>query len=265
MIGKAVGSLFASARTQVASALLRTRITPNMLSVAGMLITLGAGVCYALGAARPFAWSVRVDGPNCYLALGAAGLILAAACDMLDGAVARLGNRGSRFGAFLDSTLDRFSDFVIYAGIAVAYAAREPANLTFVLLSMLAFFNSFMISYTRARAEDLIGRCSVGFWQRGERTAAILIGSFAYHISALVLQQALLALGTVLRRIGHTKRTLEGKPAWEDARRGPGWVRVQIWRHPRMSWGYDVSVLAMIAWLIFADVPPADVLRALFG
>jgi len=70
-------------------------------------------------------------------------MVLASACDMLDGAVARIGNKKTTFGAFLDSTLDRFSDFVVYAGIAVYYAAASPANVTYCLLAMLAFFNSF--------------------------------------------------------------------------------------------------------------------------
>jgi len=165
MIGKAVGNGIAAARDAIARRLLRLGIGPNALTLLGMVLTAGAGVCYGLGAGRGFGWSLAPSGAgNLYPLLAGLLLLLASACDMLDGAVARLGGRSSPFGAFLDSTLDRYSDFAVYAGIAAYYAWQRPANLTFVLLCMLAFFNAFMISYTRARAEDLIESCKVGFW-----------------------------------------------------------------------------------------------------
>jgi CDP-diacylglycerol--glycerol-3-phosphate 3-phosphatidyltransferase len=184
---------------------------------------------------------------------------------MLDGAVARLGGSGTRLGAFLDSTTDRFSDFAVYAGIALHYAARSPANLTFVLAAMWAFFSAFMISYTRARAEDLIDRCRVGYWQRGERSAAILIGTFSYHVPALLAQQALLPMFSALRRITYTARAVAGRAPAEHPSSGPWWVRIQPWRYPRMSAPYDAITAANIAWLVLADLPQADPLRSALG
>jgi len=184
---------------------------------------------------------------------------------MLDGAVARLGDKKTRFGAFLDSTLDRYSDFAVYAGIAAYYALVVPGNITFVLLSMLALFNAFMISYARARAEDLIESCTVGYWQRGERSAAILIATFAHNIPALVVQQAALPLLTVLRRIFYTKAVLEGKNPIIDARKGGLWVKLRPWRWPRATVPYDVVSIANIAWLLFARIEAVDVLRRLAG
>lgn len=263
MIGKAVGLGFVTARDFIARGLVKVGVSPNMLTLTGMVITAGVGVCFALGAEK-FAWSLDPRAAaNAWFLLAGVGLILASACDMLDGAVARIGDSGTRFGAFLDSTLDRYSDFAVYAGIAVHFAARNPANITFVLLSMVAFFNAFMISYTRARAEDLIPACRAGYWQRGERSAAIFIGAFACNIPALVLQQSLLPLMTVWRRMSYTRAVLAGRNPHEDARKAPWWVRVQPWRWPRASIPYDVITIANIAWLILAPVGALDVIRRL--
>ncbi len=119
---------------------------------------------------------LRLGGPvaSWYPLAALAWLFVAAACDMLDGAVARSGNLHSRFGAVLDSTVDRFSDIAIWGACALYFAAA--GNVTYCLLTFLALSNTFLISYVKARAEDLIPDCSVGFWQRGERFFAILVG-----------------------------------------------------------------------------------------
>ncbi len=265
MIGRAIGFAFGTARDALARVLIRLRVTPNTLSLVGIVLTAGAGVCYGIGATSSFGWSLDPSQPNAYLLLAVALLVLSSACDMLDGAVARIGNLSSPFGAFLDSTLDRGSDFAVYAGIAAAYAFQDPGNVTFVLLSMFSFFNAAMISYTRARAEDLIEKCSVGYWQRGERSAAILIATAAYNIPALVVQQAVLPFLTVLRRIFYTRALLSGQQPVLDPRRG-GWsVRLRLWRWPRKTLPYDFVTGVNIAWLIFARIPEIDVLRMLVG
>ena len=266
MIGRGIGFGFATARDLIAKVLVRLGVRPNTLTLLGMPITASAGVCYALGAGRGFAWTLYpYAGANAYLLLAGGLLVISSACDMLDGAVARLGNCATTFGQFLDSTLDRFADFAVYAGIAVGYAARDPANLTFVLLSMLSFFNALMISYTRARAEDLIEKCRVGYWQRGERSAAILIGTFAHNIPAMLVQQALSPLMTVLRRIFYTKAIIDGKSPIIDPRKGNWWHKVRLWRWPRMTLPYDFVTALNIAWLIFAPVPATDVIRNWLG
>ena len=249
MIGQAIGQGMDRARQAVARALLTLHITPNVLTLIGMALTGAAGVFFALGTAgEPL------------LLLAAVGLVIGAgACDILDGAVARAGGLATPFGAFLDSTMDRFSDFAVFAGISIGFAAR--GNLTFALLAQVGFFNAFMISYTRARAEDLIDACRVGFWQRGERLVAVLIASLAMNMPALVVQQALLPLMTALRRIFWTKAVLEGRRPVADPRQGSTWQKLRIWSWPRMTPGYDVSCAVMIAWLIFARFEPVDLLR----
>jgi CDP-diacylglycerol--glycerol-3-phosphate 3-phosphatidyltransferase len=255
---------FCTARDFLARGLIRLRVSPNALTMTGMVITAAAGVCYAVGADRKFAWSLQLHAPaNAYLLLAGALLILSSACDMLDGAVARLGKCDTRFGAFLDSTLDRYSDFAVYAGLAVHYSVTAPANPTFVLLCMLAFFNAFMISYARARAEDLIDHCEIGYWQRGERSAAILIATFSYNIPALVVQQAFLPMLTVFRRIFYTRNVLDGHSPITDPREGGLWLKIRLWRWPRMTIPYDLVTGLNIAWLIFAPIPPFDPIGAL--
>ena len=149
----------------------------------------------------------------------------------------------------------------VFAGIALFFTRQNPGNLTYVLLCMLAVGNSFVISYTRARAHEAGGTCTVGYWQRGERMAAVLIATAAHNIPALVLQQALLTLPTVLRRIFHAKAVLEGKHPITDPRQGGWWLKVRLWRWPRMTIPYDLVTGLNIAWLIFARVPANDYLR----
>lgn len=263
MIGSAIAKAFAGMRDATARGLVRLGVAPNTLTLTGMVLTLGAGACYAFGSGGRFAWSLDPAAPaNALGLLAGVLLLLACACDMLDGAVARLGDKKTAFGAFLDSTLDRYSDFAVYAGIAAYYARQNPANLTFVLLCMMALMNAMMISYTRARAEDIIDFCTVGFWQRGERSAAILIATFAHNIPALVLQQAALPLLTVLRRIAYTRSVAAGATPVIDPREGGAWLKVRLWRWPRKTLPYDLVVAANILWLLLARLPATDWLRA---
>jgi CDP-diacylglycerol---glycerol-3-phosphate 3-phosphatidyltransferase len=261
MIGRALGMMTASARDALARLLLRMGIGPNAVSAAGTSLSVLAGICYGVSCPRRPAWTLSA-GPDAsawgMIAFGL--LILSCACDMLDGAVARVGNRKTPFGGFLDSTLDRYGDLAIWAGIAMFYARGEPANLTFVLLCFVAAGNSFVISYTRARAIEAGGDCIVGFWQRGERMAAVLIATAAHNIPALVIQQAILPLFTVIRRMGFTKAVLEGRRPVVDPRLAPAgragwWLRVRIWRWPRGTIPHDVAIACNIAWLILASIP----------
>ena len=102
-------------------------------------------------------------------------LLLCGAADMLDGAMARLGNKVTRFGAFLDSTVDRYCDVLLFLGIGIYYARQ--GNVTYQVLAMVGMANALLISYTKARSEDFIPSCRVGYWERGERSAALLIAT----------------------------------------------------------------------------------------
>lgn len=259
MIGQALGRNISALRDLVARGLVAAGVTPNMLTVAGTAMTGAASVCLALGSGGKFAWTLDPGSPRAYQANGyclLAGVLLLVCStgDMLDGAVARIGGKATTFGAFLDSTLDRFSDFFVYLGIAFYFAAR--GNVTNALLPFLAIFAGTMISYTRARAEDLIKFCTVGYWQRGERVAAVLIAIFAHNVPALLWQQAISPMFTVWARIDYTRRVAAGQAVEMDPRNSPRWIdRLRLWRYPRGTLWYELVTGANIAFLVLAPIP----------
>jgi CDP-diacylglycerol--glycerol-3-phosphate 3-phosphatidyltransferase len=134
------------------------RLTPNTITVLGLIASLAAG--YFLAVRRPLA----------------AGLLIVAAgfLDMLDGQVARLTGRRTRFGALLDSSLDRYAEFALYGGLAYHFRGRWIEGL-----AALAFLGSVMVSYTRARAEGLGFECREGLMQRAERLIALGLACLA--------------------------------------------------------------------------------------
>ena len=239
----------------MARLLIRARVTPNSLTFVGFLLTVGAGYCLARGAVERVPYFRGEDGPAGFWPLAAGVLlILAGACDMLDGAVARLGKLSSRFGAILDSSLDRFSDMAVYIGCLLYFAMR--GNITYQVLAVVALCNAFLISYLKARAENIIPDCSVGYWARGERFAAILIGCLSGHVPAVLWQQAVLPFFTVLRRLGHAHQVVSapgGRQRAPSRGPGPGWrVWLRPWRCPRGSIPYDLVTGFNIAFILFA-------------
>ncbi len=253
MIGRAVAFGFCTARDFVARGLIRARVGPDAMTLAGAVMTAGAGVCLAAGADTRFAWSLDPQAARtAYPLLAGVFLVLACACDMLDGAIARLGQCGTAFGGFLDSTVDRFSDFAVWAGIVYYYARPGRADPLMATLGTLAMFHGFAISYAKARAETMIPSFNQGYWQRGERLAAVLIATFGYNMPALLWQQATLPAFTVLRRMLYVRDVLGGRPGHGDVRTGALWRKCCLWLWPRMSVPYDVVTGLNIAWLIFA-------------
>jgi CDP-diacylglycerol--glycerol-3-phosphate 3-phosphatidyltransferase len=254
---KSVGSAIAAARDALAGHLVRLGLTPNRITLIGFLLTCGAGYCLARGASQQVPYFNLGGGPvGWWPALAGLLLLLAGACDMLDGAVARVGRMGSRAGALLDSSVDRFSDMAIYIGCFLHFALLPTPNPTYQLLAMVALCNGVLISYVKARAENVIEDCSAGYWLRGERFAAVLIGCLSGHLPAVLWQMAILCLFTVCRRLTYgyaAIRAIEvGRPL---PRRGPapGWPGVlQLWRHPRGSVPYDLVTGANIAYIVVA-------------
>jgi CDP-diacylglycerol---glycerol-3-phosphate 3-phosphatidyltransferase len=279
-LGRYIGGGFCAARDTLARGLAALGITPNHLTVAGFLLTCGTGACLAIGAGHqvPY-WAVDAPGGGgaSWWPLGAGlFLIASSACDMIDGALARITGSGSDFGAFLDSTLDRFSDIAIIVGISI-YFARD-GNLTYQLLALFALANTFLISYIKARAEEIVPDCSVGWWQRGERHVTFLLGCFFGHIPAILWQLTLLPAFTVWRRLtfAHQAITAQaaGHPLPSPLPPRTGWGRWKLSQHPRGSWQHDLVAGANIAYIIFAPLifrpllatgPYSDPLRAWLG
>src|SRR5256714_15414655 len=141
-------------------------INPNFLTVIGVALNVGCGLLFGFGH---------------FFAAGIA-LVVANLFDMLDGQVARLSGRVTRFGGFLDSSLDRLSDMVIFVGLMVFYARDTQFHSTLnVFLAGAGLMGSVMVSYASARAESLIPKCDVGFLKRPERVVLFIIGALSTH------------------------------------------------------------------------------------
>jgi phosphatidylglycerophosphate synthase len=256
--GQAVKWFFVHSRDALARGLVRLGVTPNGLTWAGFVLTCGSAACLAAGASHQLPAFGREPGPQVSLWPVWAGVFLFLACamDMLDGAVARIGNLRSDAGAALDSSIDRCSDAVLYIAIAAHFAGH--ANVTGVVLSVLALSNSFMISYAAARAENMMDNAHVGWWQRGERLVAFMIGCFSGHMIALLWQQALLPGLTAARRIYYTQQFLSRRAqGLAPPVPGPpaGWYRhLMPWRYPRLTWRHDVLCALNAAWIIVAPM-----------
>jgi CDP-diacylglycerol--glycerol-3-phosphate 3-phosphatidyltransferase len=139
-------------------------VHPNILTAIGVMINVGCGVLFGLG---EFFWAGVV-------------LIVANVFDMLDGNVARQTGNVTKFGGFLDSTLDRMSDMVVFLGIMVFYAGNSPQHsLLNVTLAGVAMMTSVLVSYTTARSEGLGVMANVGFLQRPERVVLLIIGALS--------------------------------------------------------------------------------------
>ena len=166
MFGASIGRGASRIIGAMVRGLARRRINPNVLTVIGVSINVLSGILFGLG---HFFWAGVI-------------LIVANVFDMLDGSVARLTGRVTRFGAFLDSSLDRLSDMAAFVGLMVFYArATEQHSTLYVFLAGAAMVGSVLVSYASARAESLIPKCDVGFLRRPERVVLLIIGALSTH------------------------------------------------------------------------------------
>jgi CDP-diacylglycerol---glycerol-3-phosphate 3-phosphatidyltransferase len=190
--GRACGILLQS----IVNGLALTRISPNVLTFIGLLINTAAAVLFGFA-----------NDHNYVRMFFFAGLVIIGAgiFDMVDGRVARQTQQVTIFGAFFDSVIDRYSDVVLFFGLLVFYARGN--RLFYVFLAAFVMITSLMVSYTRARAEALIGRCKVGFMERPERIVLIILGALfnRWGVMAPVLWTlAILSTITVIHRIQYT-------------------------------------------------------------
>ncbi len=169
----------------------RLHVTPNQITVVGALVTLVAAYLVARGS---------------YTA-GGIVFLLGCCMDMLDGALARLAQMVTPFGAFFDSTLDRAVEGVLLAAIAYRFAL-EGRSVTVAVVA-LALLGSLLVSYTRARAEALGLECKVGVASRVERVILLSAGLiFSFLLPYAIYVLAALTLVTVVQRVVHTYRQL---------------------------------------------------------
>ena len=207
-------------------------ISPNTLTLIGVLINCAAG--WALSADRFVLAGFIMIGANIF--------------DFIDGKVAFITGRQSEFGAFWDSTLDRFSDLALFTGLIWLYA--ELGRTDYVLIATLTLIFSIMTSYARARAECLIEKCKVGFMERPERIVLFMIGAFTDRMAAVMWVILVLSIVTVANRIHYTYLALNHKPMPEGV-----FARFFFWRDERATLPYDIWVVVILAfvWLVPPD------------
>lgn len=194
-VGRACGVLLDA----IVRALALAHINPNVLTVMGLVVNTYAAFLFGYA-----------NGDNQRRMFVYAGLVIIGSgfFDLVDGRVARASNKVTRFGAFFDSVVDRYSDASLFFGLLVYYARGN--RFFYVVLTALVMISSIMVSYARARAESIIGTCRVGFLERPERLVLLIIGALFNVMAPALWVIAVLSTITVVHRILYTwQRTRE--------------------------------------------------------
>ncbi|MER2600599.1 MAG: CDP-alcohol phosphatidyltransferase family protein [Caldilineales bacterium] len=195
---------FRSLLETIARGFARLGLTPNQLTLSGLLLQAGVAIVIARG----------------YLALAGWLLIASAVFDAFDGTLARLTGQSSRFGAFLDATLDRYAEVLTLGGLLWYVSATGSSRLE-VLLIYAALAGSLLVSYTRAKAESLQIACNEGLLTRAERVALLVLGLLLAHwqplaqgprfLTLILFVLAILSNVTALQRIIAVYRSTHGE------------------------------------------------------
>jgi CDP-diacylglycerol---glycerol-3-phosphate 3-phosphatidyltransferase len=216
------------------------RIHPNTLTLIGVIVNVGA------------AWAL---GYQAFM-LAFFVMIVANIFDFIDGKVAFQLQLQSPFGAFWDSTLDRFSDLALLSGLIFLYSGLGRRD--YVMYATLTLIFSIMTSYTRARAESLVEKCKVGFMERPERIVLLMIGASTNRMAGVIWVILVLSVLAVANRIYYTHLVLSKRPMpTREGLRGL-FNRAFFWTDERATLAYDLWVIAILA---FVWLTPPDWLR----
>ena len=179
-----------------------TKINPNVLTFMGLVVNAWAAFFFGYATAD-----------NQRKMFFYAGLIIIGSgfFDLVDGEVARAQNRVTRFGAFFDSVVDRYSDASQFFGLLVFYARGD--RFFYVVLTAYCIVSAIMVSYSRARAESLIGSCRVGFMERPERLVLVILGALLNRMAPALWIIAVLSTITVIHRVVYTWARTNGQEA----------------------------------------------------
>ncbi len=177
----------------IADVLVWLGFTPNTLTLIGFLMNVAVAIILSQGQMR----------------LGGVAFFLASAFDGLDGALARKLNRVSRFGAFLDSTIDRLSEAAVFLGLLLWYTGQGGTRE--IVLIYATIVGSLMVSYTRARAEGLGMDCKIGLLTRMERAIVLFVGLLLQKVTITLWIMAILTNFTALQRMIHVWRNSEAQ------------------------------------------------------
>lgn len=198
MISAKIGKRCDSILNVIATVILRGRFHPNTLTIIGLKINILAALALAFGK----------------LLLAGILMLLAGLFDMLDGAVARTSGIATKFGAFFDSVIDRYSDTILLFGMAIYFSRQnKPGNLVLLGVVLLGFI---LIPYTRAKAETFIPKCDIGLMERAERIILLSIGSIFDLLSVVIWILAVLTHITVFQRIYFTYNEIKRLHGFAD-------------------------------------------------
>jgi len=189
-------------------------VSADVLTMTGLGLTGIASAFFALAGGPGYVSPAA-------LRIGGVIALAGAVFDLLDGRVARLRGRETKFGAYLDSTMDRYSDMLLYLRLLILYARLERTGL--MVLVWVAAFGSFMTSYARARAESLIPRCSVGLMERPERVVLVIAGALLNKMVPVLWVIAVLSNLTAVQRVVYTY--VELKRGWSTIFTSPDETR----------------------------------------
>jgi CDP-diacylglycerol--glycerol-3-phosphate 3-phosphatidyltransferase len=162
----------------------KSGITPNILTLINLALNIVAAYFIATG----------------HFLIGGILILVSGLFDLLDGALARLTKKVTKFGAILDSTVDRISEAAILCGLLIWYAPQEDTSLK-LLLIFVVLIGSFLVSYIRARAEGLGWQCQVGLFTRAERVIVLAIGLLINQIFIALCVLVVFVFITVFQRL----------------------------------------------------------------
>lgn len=165
-------------------------IDPNIVTLAGFGVTVVAAVSLTFN-----------------LFIGGILLLIGGILDLLDGVIARVNNRATKFGAFLDSVLDRYSDAFLLLGVSLYYLRNN--SITGLILSLLTMIGALIISYAKARAEGLGEKCDAGIMERPERIILLAFGALTGWLFPVMWVMAILTHVTVIQRVFHVSKVMK--------------------------------------------------------
>ncbi len=226
-----IGALCMFPLRAIISACVALGIHPNLLTLTGVLINVCAA--WALGYGR--------------FMLAFAIMLVANIFDFIDGKVAHQLQLQSAFGAFWDSTLDRFSDLALLTGLIFLYSKLGRSD--YVMVAALALIFSIMTSYARARAESLVDKCKVGFMERPERIVLFMIGALTNRMAAVLWVILTLSILAVANRIYYTYLALNRLPIPSKEGVRGFFNRAFFWTDERATIPYDLWVIAILAFV----------------
>jgi CDP-diacylglycerol--glycerol-3-phosphate 3-phosphatidyltransferase len=178
-------------RANMRNRLIESRLTPNAISMTGLVLNVVAAV---LVTQRLFF-------------LAGVAFVVGSLMDTLDGRYSRMSGKGTLFGAFLDSTLDRLVDMAVLAGMIMYYASHGSPWIA--LVAGVALVSSVLVSYAKARAEVVMRRLDAGFFERGERMGILSLGAVTGYLPIALAVVAVGATATALQRIAIAHREME--------------------------------------------------------